>query len=192
MVKEGDSVKAGSTIGTVPEGLFTHHIMVPFTLKGTDWTVKSIKAKGSYNVRETICVIADSKGEEKELSMVFSQPIKQPVKCYAERLRPNEPLVTKIRCIDSFLPVAKGGTFCTPGPFGAGKTVLQHMQAKNSDVDIVIVAACGERAGEVVEVLKELDPELVKGAFQGEHFKELFFPNCKDEKIAAYIHTLVD
>ena len=160
VVKEGDSVKAGSTIGTVPEGLCTHHIMVPFTLKGTDWTVKSIKAKGSYNVRETICVIADSKGEEKELSMVFSQPIKQPVKCYAERLRPNEPLVTKIRCIDSFLPVAKGGTFCTPGPFGAGKTVLQHMQAKNSDVDIVIVAACGERAGEVVEVLKEF-PELI-------------------------------
>ena len=159
-VKVGDSVKAGSTVGTVPEGLFTHHIMVPFTLKGTDWTVKSIKEKGSYNVHSTVCTIADSKGEEKELSMIFSQPIKQPVKCYAERLRPTEPLVTKIRCIDSFLPVAKGGTFCTPGPFGAGKTVLQHMQAKNSDVDIVIVAACGERAGEVVEVLKEF-PELI-------------------------------
>ena len=159
-VKVGDSVKAGSTVGTVPEGLFTHHIMVPFTLKGTDWTVKSIKEKGSYNVHSTVCTIANSKGEEKELSMIFSQPIKQPVKCYAERLRPTEPLVTKIRCIDSFLPVAKGGTFCTPGPFGAGKTVLQHMQAKNSDVDIVIVAACGERAGEVVEVLKEF-PELI-------------------------------
>ena len=159
-VKAGDAVKAGSTVGTVPEGLFTHHIMVPFTLKGTDWTVKSIKEKGSYNVHSTICTIANSKGEEKELSMIFSQPIKQPVKCYAERLRPTEPLVTKIRCIDSFLPVAKGGTFCTPGPFGAGKTVLQHMQAKNSDVDIVIVAACGERAGEVVEVLKEF-PELI-------------------------------
>ena len=158
-VSAGDSVKAGSTIGTVPEGLFTHHIMVPFTLKGTDWTVKSIVEKGSYNVRATICTIANSKGEERELSMVFTQPIKQAVKCYAERLRPSEPLVTKIRCIDSFLPVAKGGTFCTPGPFGAGKTVLQHMQAKNSDVDIVIVAACGERAGEVVEVLKEF-PEL--------------------------------
>jgi len=159
-VKAGDAVKAGSTVGTVPEGLFTHHIMVPFTLKGTDWTVKSIKEKGSYNVHSTVCTIANSKGEEKELSMIFSQPIKQPVKCYAERLRPTEPLVTKIRCIDSFLPVAKGGTFCTPGPFGAGKTVLQHMQAKNSDVDIVIVAACGERAGEVVEVLKEF-PELI-------------------------------
>ena len=120
-VKVGDSVKAGSTVGTVPEGLFTHHIMVPFTLKGTDWTVKSIKEKGSYNVHSTVCTIANSKGEEKELSMIFSQPIKQPVKCYAERLRPTEPLVTKIRCIDSFLPVAKGGTFCTPGPFGAGQ-----------------------------------------------------------------------
>ena len=159
-VSVGDKVKAGSTVGTVPEGLFTHHIMVPFTLKGTDWTVKSIKPQGSYNVRSTVCTIANSKGEEKDLSMVFTQPIKQAVKCYAERLRPDEPLVTKIRCIDSFLPVAKGGTFCTPGPFGAGKTVLQHMQAKNSDVDIVIVAACGERAGEVVEVLKEL-PELI-------------------------------
>ena len=140
----GDKVQAGDTVGTVPEGLFTHHIMVPFTLKGNDWTVKSIE---------------NSKGEEKELSMVFTQPIKQAVKCYAEKLRPTEPLVTKIRCIDSFLPVAKGGTFCTPGPFGAGKTVLQHMQAKNSEADIVIVAACGERAGEVVEVLKEF-PEL--------------------------------
>ena len=156
----GDKVKAGSTIGTVPEGLFTHHIMVPFTLRGTDWTVKSIKKAGSYHVRETICTIANEKGDERELSMVFTQPIKQAVKCYAEKLRPNEPLVTKIRRIDAFLPVAKGGTFCTPGPFGAGKTVLQHMQARNSDVDIVIVAACGERAGEVVEVLKEF-PELI-------------------------------
>ena len=158
-VKIGDRVQAGSTVGTVPEGLFSHHIMVPFTLKGNDWTVDSIKSAGTYNVHDTICTIVNGKGEKKDLTMIFTQPVKQAVKCYAERLRPNEPLVTKIRCIDSFLPVAKGGTFCTPGPFGAGKTVLQHMQAKNSDVDIVIVAACGERAGEVVEVLKEF-PEL--------------------------------
>lgn len=158
-VKIGDRVQAGSTVGTVPEGLFTHHIMVPFTLKGSDWTVDSIKSAGTYNVHDTVCTIVNGKGEKRDLSMIFTQPVKQAVKCYAERLRPNEPLVTKIRCIDSFLPVAKGGTFCTPGPFGAGKTVLQHMQAKNSDVDIVIVAACGERAGEVVEVLKEF-PEL--------------------------------
>ena len=91
--------------------------------------------------------------------MVISQPIKQAVKCYDERLRPDEPLVTQLRCVDAFLPVAKGGTFCVPGPFGAGKTVLQHMEAKNGEADIVIVAACGERAGEVVEILKEF-PEL--------------------------------
>ena len=155
----GDFVKAGSTIGTVPEGLFTHHIMVPFTLKGDDWKVKSIKEAGTYNVHSTICTIEDGKGETKDLSMIFTQPVKQAVTCYKEKLRPTEPMVTKIRCIDAFLPVAKGGTFCTPGPFGAGKTVLQHMQAKNSDIDVVIVAACGERAGEVVEVLKEF-PEL--------------------------------
>ncbi len=159
-VSPGDSVRAGSMIGTVPEGIFTHRIMVPFTLKGDDWKVKSVNEAGSYNVRSTVCTIVNSRGDEADLSMVFTQPIKQAVKCYAEKLRPSEPLVTKIRCIDAFLPVAKGGTFCTPGPFGAGKTVLQHMQAKNSDVDIVIVAACGERAGEVVEVLKEF-PELV-------------------------------
>ncbi|MBP5291822.1 MAG: V-type ATP synthase subunit A [Lachnospiraceae bacterium] len=159
VAKAGDSVEAGSTIGTVPEGIFTHQIMVPFTLRGKDWKVKSIKEKGSYHVRSTVAVIENSKGEEKELSMVFSHPIKMPVKIYTERLRPDEPLVTKIRCIDAFLPVAKGGTFCVPGPFGAGKTVLQHLEAKNSEADIVIVAACGERAGEVVEILKEF-PEL--------------------------------
>ena len=160
IAKVGDSVQPGDAVGSVPEGLFEHKIMVPFNLKGKDWTVKSIKEKGSYNVRSTICVIVNGNGEEKELSMVFTQPIKEAVKCYKERLQPNETLVTKIRCIDAFLPVAKGGTFCVPGPFGAGKTVLQHMQAKNSAADIVIVAACGERAGEVVEVLKEF-PELI-------------------------------
>ena len=158
-VAVGDAVEAGDSIGSVPEGLFVHEIMVPFTLKGQGWKVKSIKEKGTYNVRSTICVIEDENGDEKELSMVITQPIKQAVKCYEERLRPDETLVTQIRCIDSFLPVAKGGTFCVPGPFGAGKTVLQHMEAKNSEADIVIIAACGERAGEVVEVLKEF-PEL--------------------------------
>ena len=92
--------------------------------------------------------------------MVFEWPVKKAIKCYEERLMPDEPMVTKIRIIDTFLPVAKGGTYCTPGPFGAGKTVLQHLTSRNADVDIVIIAACGERAGEVVEVLKEF-PELV-------------------------------
>lgn len=160
VAKVGDAVQAGDTLGTVPEGLFTHHIMVPFGLKDEGWTVQSIQPKGTYHVRSTVAVLENRKGEIKELSMVFSWPIKEMVHCYAERLRPDETLVTQIRCIDTFLPVVKGGTFCVPGPFGAGKTVLQHMEAKNAAVDIVIVAACGERAGEVVEVLKEF-PELI-------------------------------
>lgn len=158
-VKPGDAVLAGDAVGSVPEGQFTHLIMAPFDLKDEGWRVKSVKEKGVYHVRSTVAVLENGAGEEKALSMVFSWPVKQPIRCYEERLRPDETLVTKIRCIDTFLPVAKGGTFCVPGPFGAGKTVLQHMEAKNADVDIVIVATCGERAGEVVEVLKEF-PEL--------------------------------
>ena len=158
-VKPGDAVLAGDAVGSVPEGQFTHLIMAPFDLKDEGWRVKSVKEKGVYHVRSTVAVLENGAGEEKALSMVFSWPVKQPIRCYEERLRPDETLVTKIRSIDTFLPVAKGGTFCVPGPFGAGKTVLQHMEAKNADVDIVIVAACGERAGEVVEVLKEF-PEL--------------------------------
>ena len=158
-VKPGDTVLAGDAVGSVPEGQFTHLIMAPFDLKDEGWRVKSVKEKGVYHVRSTVAVLENGAGEEKALSMVLSWPVKQPIRCYEERLRPDETLVTKIRCIDTFLPVAKGGTFCVPGPFGAGKTVLQHMEAKNADVDIVIVAACGERAGEVVEVLKEF-PEL--------------------------------
>lgn len=160
IAEPGQTVFAGDYIGSVPEGLFTHYIMVPFSVGKGAWKIISIAEKGIYNVRATVAVIENGAGERRELSMVFSQPIKEPVKCYDSRLRPDEPLITKIRYIDTFLPVAKGGTFCTPGPFGAGKTVLQHMEAKNSEVDIVIVAACGERAGEVVEVLKEF-PELI-------------------------------
>lgn len=160
VAKVGDIVAPGDTLGTVPEGMFTHQIMVPFTFRPVDWKVVSIKEKGTYNVRETIATIENPKGEKKELTMVFSWPVKKAIKLYDERLRPDEPLVMKVRVIDTFLPVAKGGTFCVPGPFGAGKTVLQHMESRNADVDIVIIAACGERAGEVVEVLKEF-PELV-------------------------------
>jgi len=158
-VKVGDKVRPADTVGTVPEGLFTHQIMVPFSLPEGQYTVSSINEAGVYNVRDVICTITDAKGNKKDLTMVFSWPVKRAIKNYEERLRPDETLVTKIRIIDTFLPVAKGGTFCVPGPFGAGKTVLQHMESRNADVDIVIIAACGERAGEVVEVLKEF-PEL--------------------------------
>lgn len=160
LAKAGDQLRPGDTFGTVPEGLFTHQIMIPFNLADVAWKVVSIKEKGTYGVRDTICTVEDAKGTRKDLSMIFTWPVKKAIKLYEERLRPDETLVTKIRVIDTFLPVAKGGTYCTPGPFGAGKTVLQHMTSRNADVDIVIIAACGERAGEVVEVLKEF-PELV-------------------------------
>lgn len=160
VVAVGDVVRPGDTIGTVPEGIFTHKIMVPFGFDDVDWKVVSIVSKGVYNVRSTVARLQSPKGEEKDLTMVFNWPVKKAVGCYEERLRPDETLVTKIRIIDTFLPIAKGGTYCVPGPFGAGKTVLQHLTSRNAEVDIVIIAACGERAGEVVEVLKEF-PELV-------------------------------
>ena len=154
----GDTVIAGDSFGYVPEGIFRHEIMVPFTLQG-EWRIKTIAEKGMHRSHETICVIEDGKGNERDLSMIITQPVKVAIKGYADRVMPDEPMVTKIRIIDTFLPVAKGGTYCIPGPFGAGKTVLQHLTSRNADVDIVIIAACGERAGEVVEVLKEF-PEL--------------------------------
>ena len=154
----GDVVRAGEYIGTVPEGAITHKIFIPFYLLG-NYTVKSIAEKGEYTVKETVAVITDERGREIPISMSFKWPVKRAVKCYSERLAPVETMETKVRLIDSFFPVAKGGTYCTPGPFGAGKTVLQHTTSKYADVDIVIIAACGERAGEVVETLTEF-PEL--------------------------------
>ena len=156
--KIGDVVHAGEYLGTVPEGPFTHKIFVPFYLLG-NYTVKSIAQKGEYTVRETVAVVTDERGRDIPVSMSFKWPVKRAIKCYSERLAPVETMETKVRLIDSFFPVAKGGTYCTPGPFGAGKTVLQHTTSKYADVDIVIIAACGERAGEVVETLTEF-PEL--------------------------------
>jgi V/A-type H+-transporting ATPase subunit A len=156
--KVGDTLRAGEYIGTVPEGPFIHKIFVPFYLLGK-YTLKSIAQKGEYTVKETIAVITDERGREIPVTMSFKWPVKRAVKCYSERLAPVETMETKVRLIDSFFPVAKGGTYCTPGPFGAGKTVLQHTTSKYADVDIVIIAACGERAGEVVETLTEF-PEL--------------------------------
>ena len=157
-VKVGDTLCAGDYIGTVPEGPFTHKIFIPFYLLGS-YTVKSLADKGEYTVKDTVAVITDERGREIPVTMSFKWPVKRAVKCYSERLAPRETMETKVRLIDSFFPVAKGGTYCTPGPFGAGKTVLQHTTSKYADVDIVIIAACGERAGEVVETLTEF-PEL--------------------------------
>lgn len=156
--KPGDVMKAGEYVGSVPEGAFTHKIFVPFYLLGS-YTVKSIVPAGSYTLKDKIAVLTDEKGNDVEIGLSFKWPVKRAISCYKERLAPTETMVTKVRLIDTFFPVAKGGTYCIPGPFGAGKTVLQHTTSKYADVDIVIIAACGERAGEVVETLTEF-PEL--------------------------------
>lgn len=159
LAKAGDKVTAGLPLGQVKEGLFDHHIMVPFHLEGT-WTVKSVVPAGGYTIRHEVAVLEFSDGRTQKVTMVTKWPVKKAIKAYAERLKPTETLVTKVRSVDTFFPVAKGGTWCTPGPFGAGKTVLQQTTSRNADVDVVIIAACGERAGEVVETLKEF-PELI-------------------------------
>jgi len=153
-VKAGDKLRAGLTLGTVPEKIFKHRIMVPFRLEG-ELEVVEISPKGSYTIKDKIAQLKDSQGKSIDVTMTQVWPVKMPIKAYAQKLKPVDPLVTKIRIIDSLVPVAVGGTFCTPGPFGAGKTVLQHLLSRHAEVDIVIVAACGERAGEVVEVLTE-------------------------------------
>ena len=155
----GDTVSRGDALGTVPEGSFVHRIMVPFNFYG-NFTVVSIKGAGKYRIRDTIAELKDEKGVVRQVTMSFRWPVKRAVDCYAERLKPVDPMVTRVRLIDTFFPVARGGTYCIPGPFGAGKTVLQQITSRHADVDIVIVAACGERAGEVVETLKEF-PELL-------------------------------
>lgn len=154
----GRHVTAADTLGTVPEGIFDHRIMVPFYLTGS-YKVLKVAEPGNYRITDTIAELEDEKGSRLQITMSFNWPVKRPVTCYRERLRPTEPMVTRIRIIDTFLPVARGGTYCIPGPFGAGKTVLQQVTSRYAEIDIVIIAACGERAGEVVETLKEF-PEL--------------------------------
>ncbi len=156
--KAGDKVLAGEKLGVVPEKVFQHWIMVPFHLQG-ELEVTEIVGKGTYKVKDTIARVKDGQGQVHAVTMKQTWPVKVPITAYAHKIKPTQPLVTKIRIIDTLVPVAVGGTFCTPGPFGAGKTVLQHLISRHADVDIVIVAACGERAGEVVELLKEF-PEL--------------------------------
>lgn len=158
IINVGATVVAGDTIGTIPEGMFEHKVMVPFGLRGK-WTVETVTPAGEYTVEEVVAVLKDDKGNTKDCTIMQLWPVKMPIKCYSERLRPTESMASKMRTIDTFFPVAKGGTFCVPGPFGAGKTVLQQIMSRNAEVDIVIIAACGERAGEVVETLREF-PEL--------------------------------
>ena len=164
-VKIGERVSAGDVLGWVTEGIFDnktmpgHKIMVPFAFRGS-FTVKDLAPEGDYTVVEDIATLTDSTGKDVKVQMLQRWPVKVPIKCFVDRLAPTETLETTVRTIDTFFPVAVGGTYCIPGPFGAGKTVLQQTTARYAKVDIVISAACGERAGEVVETLKEF-PEIV-------------------------------
>ena len=159
VAKVGDVVTGGDTLGTVPEGIFKHRIMVPFKCRDS-LTVESIVPAGEHVVEDVVAVLKDENGNSVEVKLYQTWPVKIPIKNYAERLRPSKPLTMQQRIIDTFFPVMQGGTFCTPGPFGAGKTVLQQLMSRYADVDIVILTACGERAGEVVETLREF-PELI-------------------------------
>ncbi|MCE9612970.1 MAG: V-type ATP synthase subunit A [Lentisphaerae bacterium] len=156
--KVGDKLTASESLGHVPEGIFEHRIMVPFGWRGTA-TVVEIAPPGSYTVEQCIAKLKDEQGQVRDVAMLQRWPVKVPIEAYAERLRPTEPLTTKVRIVDTFFPVARGGTYCIPGPFGAGKTVLQQITSRYAEVDVVVIAACGERAGEVVETLREF-PEL--------------------------------
>ncbi|MBU2250848.1 MAG: V-type ATP synthase subunit A [Candidatus Omnitrophica bacterium] len=154
-----DRMVKGSNLGFVQEGVFKHQIMVPFYLSG-DYQVETIAPAGSYKITDTIAKLKNSRGEIVDITMAFNWPIKIPIQAYKEKFTPQEPLITKARIIDTLFPVAKGGTYCIPGPFGSGKTVFQQLTSRYAEVDIVIIAACGERAGEVVETLRKF-PELV-------------------------------
>lgn len=156
--KVGDRVKRGDALGFVMEGFFQHRIMVPFSLRGS-YRITHVATEGSYNIEQVIAKIEDEKGNTFPVSMLQKWPVKNSLR-EGDKTEPDKMMRCGLRILDTQLPILKGGTFCTPGPFGAGKTVLQHHLAKYSEVDIVIMAACGERAGEVVEVLREF-PHLI-------------------------------
>ena len=156
--KPGDTVAPGDTLGTVPEGEFTHQIMVPLSWRG-EYTVEKVAPAGQYTVEQEVAVLADTDGQKYPVTMQQNWPVKRAMNVSRRRLLPDDPLVTRVRIIDSMFPIVRGGTYCIPGPFGAGKTVLQQITARHAAVDVVIIAACGERAGEIVETLRDF-PEL--------------------------------
>ena len=157
--KVGDKVRAASWLGEVKEGWLPHKIMVPFSFGG-EYTVKSIKEAGQYNIDTVIAVLTAESGEDVGVTMVQKWPVKVAVKSYREKPRPSKIMETGIRMFDTFDPIAEGGTGFIPGPFGCGKTVLQHAIAKQGEADVIVMAACGERANEVVEIFTEF-PELI-------------------------------
>ncbi|MCK5370472.1 MAG: V-type ATP synthase subunit A, partial [Cyclobacteriaceae bacterium] len=155
----GDDVTGGDWLGEVPEKWINHKIMVPFVFTETG-TIKSIVKKGGYKNNDTIAIIETKDGEDVVAKMSQKWPVKVPIRNYKNKPRPFRILETGQRAIDTFNPITEGGTGFIPGPFGAGKTVLQHAIAKNGEADLVLFTACGERANEVVEIFKEF-PQLI-------------------------------
>ena len=169
IASEGDKVIAGDWLGEVKEGWLPHKIMVPFNMKG-EYKVKKIIPAGSYNVDMVIAVLTDEADEPHYITMTQKWPVKVAIKAFKEKPRPQKIMETGVRCIDTFNPIAEGGTGFIPGPFGCGKTVLQHAIAKQGEADIIVMAACGERANEVVEIFTEF-PELID-PHTGRHLME--------------------
>ena len=159
IVKAGDEVGPSAWLGEVEENHQPLKIMVPFQLQGT-YKVKSIVAEGEYTIEDTVAVLTDAEGNEIPVNMIQKWPVKKAMTNYKEKPRPYKLLETGVRVIDTMNPIVEGGTGFIPGPFGTGKTVLQHAISKQAEADIVIIAACGERANEVVEIFTEF-PELV-------------------------------
>jgi V/A-type H+-transporting ATPase subunit A len=158
VVSKGDKVIAGDWLGEVEENAMPHKIMVPFSFKGT-YKIKSILKAGDYKINVKVAVLTDSNKKDIPVTMVQRWPVKVAIKAYKDKPRPYKLLETGVRIIDTLNPIVEGGTGFIPGPFGCGKTVLQHAISRQAEADIVIVAACGERANEVVELFKEY-PEL--------------------------------
>ncbi|HNV93352.1 MAG TPA: V-type ATP synthase subunit A, partial [Candidatus Cloacimonas sp.] len=158
IAKAGDKVSAGDWLGSVPENWVNHKIMVPFVMED-EYTVKSVVPEGEYKITDTIAVLTDNDGKDIPVNMIQKWPVKIPITAYKEKPRPFKLLETGVRTMDTLNPMVEGGTGFIPGPFGAGKTVLQHSISKNAEADMIIMAACGERANEVVELFVEF-PEL--------------------------------
>ena len=169
LAKPGDKVVAADWLGEVKEGWLSHKIMVPFSFQG-EYTVKEVAPAGEYDINKVVAVLTDASGEDVNVTMTQKWPVKVAIKNYREKPRPNKIMETGVRVIDTFDPIAEGGTGFIPGPFGCGKTVLQHAIAKQGEADVIVMAACGERANEVVEIFTEF-PELID-AHTGRHLME--------------------
>ncbi len=165
---EGDKVEAADWLGEVKEGWLPHKIMVPFSFKG-EYTVKWLAPEGEYTINDKIATLSGPDGDV-DVTMCQKWPVKVAIKAYKEKPRPERIMETGVRVIDTLNPIAEGGTGFIPGPFGCGKTVLQHAIAKQGDADVIVMAACGERANEVVEIFTEF-PELID-PHTGRHLME--------------------